>query len=118
MSKSLVAASTRPIILSLLLKGENYGYGILQEVTELSGGEIDWSEALLYPVLHRMEKEGVIRSRWERSGEKRMRKYYGLTEEGRRELEEEKNGWLRLHGAFVRLWEMAERTEFVRPTES
>jgi DNA-binding PadR family transcriptional regulator len=68
MSKSLIAASTRPMILSLLLKGESYGYRILQDVMSLSGGEIDWSEALLYPVLHRMEKEGVIRSRWKTAG--------------------------------------------------
>lgn len=111
MSKALVAASARPMILSLLLKGESYGYRILQEVVNLSGGEIDWSEALLYPVLHRMEKEGVIRSRWMPAGEKRMRKYYGLTELGRRELELEKKSWLNIHGAFVRLWTAAEGIE-------
>jgi len=111
MSKSLVAASTRPMILSLLLKGESYGYRILQDVMSLSGGEIDWSEALLYPVLHRMEKEGVIRSRWKTAGEKRMRKYYGLTECGRLELEAEKQSWLNIHGAFLRLWTAAEGIE-------
>ncbi len=111
MSKSLVAASTRPMILSLLLKGESYGYRILQDVMSLSGGEIDWSEALLYPVLHRMEKEGVIRSRWKTAGEKRMRKYYGLTELGRLELEAEKQSWLSIHGAFLRLWTAAEGIE-------
>jgi len=99
------------MILSLLLKGESYGYRILQDVMSLSGGEIDWSEALLYPVLHRMEKEGVIRSRWKTAGEKRMRKYYDLTELGRLELEAEKRSWLNIHGAFLRLWTAAEGIE-------
>jgi PadR family transcriptional regulator PadR len=111
MSKTLVAASVRPMVLSLLLRGESYGYRILQDVTALSGGTIDWSEALLYPVLHRMEKEGVIRSRWKVSGEKRMRKYYALTDLGRRELEVEKERWLNIHGAFLRLWTAAEASD-------
>jgi DNA-binding PadR family transcriptional regulator len=111
MSKTLIAASARPMILSLLVKGESYGYRILQEVTALSGGIIDWSEALLYPVLHRMEKEGVVRSRWKVSEEKRMRKYYTLTELGRRELEAEKERWLSIHGAFLRLWTPAEDSD-------
>ena len=111
MSKTLIAASARPMVLSLLLKGESYGYRILQDVMALSGGTIDWSEALLYPVLHKMEKEGVIRSRWRMSEEKRMRKYYALTDLGRRELEAEKERWLSIHGAFLRLWSPAEGSE-------
>ncbi len=111
MSKTLIAASARPMILSLLLRGESYGYSILQDVMALSGGTIDWSEALLYPVLHRMEREGVVRSRWRTSDEKRMRKYYALTDLGRRELEMEKQRWLSIHGAFLRLWAPVEGTE-------
>jgi len=111
MSKTLIAASARPMVLSLLLKGESYGYRILQDVTALSGGTIDWSEALLYPVLHRMEKEGVIRSQWKMSEENRMRKYYALTDVGRRELEVEKERWLSIHGAFQILWAAVEEPE-------
>jgi PadR family transcriptional regulator PadR len=111
MSKTLAAASARPMILSILRRGESYGYRILQDVTSLSGGTIDWSEALLYPVLHRMEREGVVRSRWRMSEEKRMRKYYVLTDEGRRALEVEKKCWLSIHGAFLRLWTPAEGSD-------
>jgi len=111
MSKTLIAASARPMVLSLLLKGDSYGYRILQDVMALSGGTIDWSEALLYPVLHKMEKEGVVRSRWRMSEEKRMRKYYALTNAGRLELEVEKERWLSIHGAFLRLWTPAEGTD-------
>jgi len=108
MSKTLIAATAKPMILSLLIKGESYGYRILLDVTELSGGTIDWSEALLYPVLHGLEKDGLVRSRWKTSEEKRMRKYYTLTERGREELEVEKKRWLSIHEAFVRLWLPAE----------
>ena len=111
MSKNLIAASAKPMILSLLLRGESYGYKILQDVTALSGGTIDWSEALLYPVLHRLEKEGLVRSIWRMSDENRMRKYYALTSFGRLELEAEREHWLSIHGAFVRLWTLAEETE-------
>jgi DNA-binding PadR family transcriptional regulator len=111
MSKNLIAASAKPMILSLLLRGESYGYQILQDVTALSGGTIDWSEALLYPVLHRLEKEGLVRSRWMVSEEKRMRKYYALTALGRRELEAERERWLSIHGAFVKLWTLAKESE-------
>lgn len=111
MSKTLIAATARPMILSLLLRGESYGYKILQEVMELSGGTLDWSEALLYPVLHKLEKDGLVRSRWKTSEENRMRKYYSLTEAGRRALEEEKERWLSIHGAFLRLWAPARSME-------
>lgn len=111
MSKNLIAASAKPMILSLLVRGESYGYEILQNVASLSGGTIDWSEALLYPVLHRLEKEGLVRSRWKMSGENRMRKYYALTPFGRRELEAERERWLSIHGAFVKLWTPAEETK-------
>jgi len=111
MSKNLIAASAKPMILSLLLSGESYGYKILQDVTALSGGTIDWSEALLYPVLHRLEKEGLVRSKWRMSEENRMRKYYALTSLGRRELEAEREHWLSIHDAFVKLWTLTEETE-------
>lgn len=111
MSKTLIAATAKPMILSLLLRRESYGYKILQDVMELSGGTLDWSEALLYPVLHKLEKDGLIRSQWKTSGENRMRKYYSLTESGRRELAEEKERWLSIHEAFVRLWTPSESLE-------
>src|SRR5712672_3303801 len=62
--KELVAASTEPLILSLLANGESYGYELIQEVKELSGDKIKWTDGMLYPVLHRMEDNGWIKSRW------------------------------------------------------
>jgi PadR family transcriptional regulator PadR len=110
-SNTLVAASTKPVILALLLSGETYGYQILKRVRQLSGGKMKWSSAMLYPVLRRMEKEGLIRSEWRVSAEKRMRKYYMLTERGRKEFEIEKSRWLSIQDALARIWKIAEAAE-------
>ena len=59
LSRELVAASTRPLLLSLLAEGESYGYALIQRVKELSGGELNWTGGMLYPVLHRLEEEGL-----------------------------------------------------------
>jgi DNA-binding PadR family transcriptional regulator len=106
-SDTLVAASSKPIVLSLLLSGESYGYQILQRVRRVSGGTMKWSSAMLYPVLRRMEQEGLIRSDWRVSEENRMRKYYRLTDLGRRELEAEKARWTSIHKALRKLWATA-----------
>ncbi len=103
-SKALVAASTRPIILSILLSRENYGYQIIQRVKSISGGTLEWSDGMLYPVLHRLEKDGFIVSQWKKSEEGRYRRYYSLTDLGREELEAEKRQWLSVHSALAKLW--------------
>ena len=76
--KELVAASAEPLILSLLAKGESYGYAIIQEVKERSGGKFQWTDGMLYPVLHRMERRGLLKSRWDESETGRKRKYYSI----------------------------------------
>jgi len=64
LAKDMVAASAKPLLLSILSEGESYGYEIIQKVRELSGGEIQWSDGTLYPVLHRLEREELIESEW------------------------------------------------------
>ena len=56
--KDLVAASATPLVLSILSEGENYGYAIIKRVSELSGGELQWTDGMLYPLLHRLERHG------------------------------------------------------------
>ena len=107
-SNTLVAAAAKPVILSLLLSGESYGYQILKSVRRVSGGNLEWSSAMLYPVLRRMEKEGLIRSEWRVSEENRMRKYYVLTDPGRQELAAEKERWISIQDALRKFWAMAE----------
>jgi len=103
-SKALIAASTKPMILSILLNGENYGYQIIQSVKGISGGQLEWSDGMLYPVLHRLEKDRFIRSQWKISEEGRRRKYYSITNLGRKELEADMAQWNSVHAALSKLW--------------
>ncbi len=103
-SKNLMAASTKPLILAMLGKGEVYGYQIIQNIISLSGGNLDWSEGMLYPVLHRLEKEGFIQGHWKVSDNGRKRKYYSLTDSGKAELEKERQEWISVHGLLAELW--------------
>lgn len=102
--KALVAASAKPFVLSILMGGEDYGYQIIQRVKALSGGELEWSNKMLYPVLHRMEKDGLLVSRWRISEEGRLRRYYAITENGRRELDGERRQWRSVAAALAKLW--------------
>jgi DNA-binding PadR family transcriptional regulator len=103
-SKTLVAASTKPIILSILIGGEDYGYQIIQRVKEISGGTLEWSDNMLYPVLRRLEKGGLLISRWKISKEGRLRRYYRITEQGREELDSERRQWMSVNQALSKLW--------------
>ena len=104
LSKELVAASTVPLVLSILAEGENYGYALIQRVRELSAGNIEWTEGMLYPVLHWMEEQGLIESDWREAETGRKRKYYRLRKEGRKSLQTERRQWLTVHQTLTRLW--------------
>lgn len=103
-SKSLVAASSKPLILGILQEGTSYGYAIIQRVHELSGGKLEWSDGMLYPVLHRLEKEKLIASKWMQSEEGRHRKYYSITELGKQTLHAEKANWESMNAVMQALW--------------
>src|SRR5665213_1045296 len=103
-SKDLVAAAAAPLILSILSAGESYGYAILQRVRDLSGGELAWTDGMLYPVLHRLEKQGAISSRWRESPTGRKRKYYALKSQGRKTLADHQAQWKVVNGALAALW--------------
>jgi PadR family transcriptional regulator len=104
LAKELVAASTEPLILSLLAQGESYGYALIQEVKRRSGDKIEWTDGMLYPVLHRMEREGWIQSRWGEAETGRKRKYYSLRAHGRRALKEQREQWVTVSKLFNQLW--------------
>ena len=103
-SKELVAASTVPLVLSILSSGKSYGYLIIKRVRELSGGNLEWSEPMLYPVLHRMERDGLIQSEWIIPEKGRKRKYYFITDAGKAMLHTKKEEWLSVHSLFMELW--------------
>jgi len=109
--KALMAASTKPIILTILKSGEDYGYNIIQRVKELSGGTLEWSDGMLYPVLQRLEKENLISSRWIVSDEGRHRKYYKITAAGREALVAEMAQWRSMIKALNLIWKPTFETE-------
>lgn len=105
--KELVAASTEPLVLSILSRGESYGYELIQEVKRLSAEKIEWTDGMLYPVLHRMEAAGWIKSRWQKMENGRKRKYYSIKKDGLQALKSKREQWAVLNSVLRALWEPA-----------
>ncbi len=104
LDKELVAASSVPLVLSILAEGDSYGYAIIQRVRELSGGKIEWTDGMLYPVLHWLEDQRLVHSRWEKSESGRRRKYYSLQPDGRQALAQQKQQWNLVSSTLNQLW--------------
>jgi PadR family transcriptional regulator len=103
-NKDLVAASSTPLVLAILAEGDSYGYAILKRVRELSGGELEWTDGMLYPVLHRLERAGHIESQWDTAESGRRRKYYRITEAGRKHLTDERRQWKSVDKTLRNIW--------------
>jgi PadR family transcriptional regulator, regulatory protein PadR len=100
----LVAASSVALVLSILSEGESYGYAIIQRVRELSDGKMEWTDGMLYPVLHWLEDQGYVRSHWRKAESGRKRKYYSLKPEGRQALRQHKEQWQMVNTTLNQLW--------------
>lgn len=103
-NKDLIAASSTPIVLAILAEGDSYGYAIIKRVQELSGGEMEWTDGMLYPVLHRLERLGYIKARWEEAESGRKRKYYRITARGKEQLAEERRQWQAVDQTLKGIW--------------
>ena len=103
-NKDLIAASSTPIVLAILAEEDSYGYAILMRVREVSGGHMEWTDGMLYPVLHRLERLGYVKARWEDSESGRRRKYYRITSEGRTQLDEERKQWQAVNATLKGIW--------------
>ena len=103
-NKDLVAASAAPLVLAILSEGESYGYAILRRVGELSGGELRWTDGMLYPVLHRLERNGLVEAKWGKSEVGRKRKYYRLTARGREQLTVQQQQWQVVDSTLRSIW--------------
>lgn len=102
--KDLVAAAATPLVLGILAEGESYGYAILKRIGELSGGQLDWTEGMLYPLLHRLERLGHVEAAWQTSPQGRRRKHYRLTAAGRTALAEHGQQWRVVSDALRQVW--------------
>jgi PadR family transcriptional regulator len=105
-NKDLIAASSTPIVLAILAEGDSYGYAILKRVQELSGGRMEWTDGMLYPVLHRLERLGQVEARWEIAESGRRRKYYRITSSGRARLAEERRQWQAVDATLRGIWQV------------
>ena len=104
LGKDLVAASATPLVLAILAEGDSYGYAIIKRVAELSGGHLQWTDGMLYPVLHRLERQGLLAARWGASGDGRQRKYYRITKEGRTQLAVQRQQWQVVDDTLRGIW--------------
>jgi PadR family transcriptional regulator, regulatory protein PadR len=105
-NKDLIAASSTPLVLAILAEEESYGYAILKRVRELSQGRMEWTDGMLYPVLHRLERLGHVKARWKVAESGRRRKYYGITPQGRAQLAEERKQWQAVDDTLRGIWRM------------
>ena len=104
LSKDLVAASSSPLVLAILAEGDSYGYALLKRVRELSGGELEWTDGMLYPLLHRLDRLGYVEARWDSPWGGRRRRYYRITQAGRNALSEQRRQWEVVSGALQNAW--------------
>jgi PadR family transcriptional regulator, regulatory protein PadR len=102
--KDLVAASATPLVLAILAEGESYGYAILKRVRALSEGELQWTDGMLYPLLHRLRRLGYVTTEWRTPPEGRRRQYYMITDAGREALADQQRQWLAVTRALNHVW--------------
>lgn len=108
--KDLVAASATPLVLGILSDGDLYGYAILKRVSELSGGGMQWTEGMLYPLLHRLERLGYVSSSWGTSDTGRRRKHYAITSAGQDALADRQKQWTVVADALRQVWQSTQRS--------
>lgn len=103
LSKQIVGAFSVPIILSILKKGDNYGYEIVQWVNKATNDVINWQEASVYPVLKKLEENGLIKSYWKVIENERPRKYYTILSDGLKQLDHNMQEWSTVVNLFEKL---------------
>ena len=102
--KDLVAAAATPLVLAILAEGESYGYAILKRVRELSDGALEWTDGMLYPLLHRLHRLGYVTTEWRTPPAGRRRRYYAITDEGHEALAKHRRQWMAVARALDGAW--------------
>jgi PadR family transcriptional regulator, regulatory protein PadR len=101
--KDLVAASATPLVLGILADGESWGYAILKRVNELSEGQLTWTDGMLYPLLHRLERQGQVQAHWRVADNGRRRRHYAITAAGVEALADRRRQWVVVSETLERL---------------
>jgi DNA-binding PadR family transcriptional regulator len=102
--KDPVAASAQPLVLAILAEGESYGDAILERVHAIAGGEVEWTDGMLSPLLHRLRQLGYVTTAWRTAPQGRRRQYYTITEDGRVALAEKQRQWVAVTRALNDVW--------------
>jgi PadR family transcriptional regulator, regulatory protein PadR len=106
--KDLVGASTSLLVLTVLAREASYGYRIIRSINSEADGIFEWQEGTVYPVLHKLEKEGLVRTQWQQADTGRRRKYYYITAKGRDALGAGIEQWDAFHGLVSRMTEQTD----------
>lgn len=101
-SRELLKGSTNMMVLSILEKENMYGYQMIKKMQEQSNNIFELGEGTLYPILHSLEEKGYITSYWDETSSKK-RKYYAITEKGKKQLKEKKEEWKSFSNGINRL---------------
>ena len=104
-NKELIGASTRLLILSILAREATYGYALIRAINREGEGLFTWQEGTVYPILHKLEKEDLVRAQWQEAETGRKRKYYYITAGGRDALAEGTEEWSGFHKMITALGE-------------
>lgn len=96
-------SSAEIVILSFLAKHKMHGYELLKQIEAKSNGAFAYKEGTLYPILHRLEKQGAIEAHWEETTSARKRRFYQITRAGRKLLKERKSQWTAFRTAIDQL---------------
>ncbi len=102
-TKELIGASTGVLVLSVLAKEASYGYRIIKRMNDEAEGMFTWQEGTVYPVLHKLEQDGLVRAQWQQADSGRRRKYYYITAKGRDALAVRAEQWGEFHQMIQRL---------------
>ena len=91
--QNLTKNCNEALILTILQSGRKHGYQLALEIDEKSEGRFKFKHGTLYPILHKLEKDGLIKGSWKQEGPKRKRKYYSLTAKGKKYTQKQIEEW-------------------------
>ncbi len=101
--KELIGATTGLLVLKVLAREASYGYHIIRSINEEADGLFTWKEGTIYPLLHKLEKEGQVRTQWQQADTGRRRKYYYITAQGRSSVDTGVKHWEAFHSLINRI---------------
>jgi len=101
--QNLTKNCNEALILAILFNGKKHGYQIALELEEKSEGLFKFNHGTLYPILHKLEKDGYIKGTWKQEGPKRKRKYYLLTAKGKKYSANQRTEWNRFFTQFFEI---------------